>query len=128
VLSLWTVVPPFVLAYFGLQGLSDLDATGWLLLGINVSLGVGLGFVRGTSFRVWTDQAGQALMRGSSLTLVLWLATFALKIGLSVAERQLGLGSLAASNAEIWLPAAATLAAQTVVVYLRAQDQRLVTV
>ena len=126
VVSRWAVAAPFVLAYFGLQGLSALDATGWLLLGLSLSLGVVLGFARGTTFRVWTDQHGQLLMRGTSLTLALWLATFAVKISLSIAERQIGLGGLASSNAEIWLPAAATLAAQTLVVYLRGQDQRLV--
>jgi hypothetical protein len=128
VASRWTVLAPVVLAFFGLQGLGALDATGWLLLGFSMSLGVVLGFARGTTFRVWTNERGRALMRGTALTLVLWLATFAVKIGVSMVERQMGLGSLTTSTAEIWLPAAATIAAQTAVVYLRARDQQLVTV
>jgi hypothetical protein len=128
VASRWTILAPLVLAYVGLTGLGQLDGTGWLLLALNVSLAAVLGFARGTTFRVWTDAAGRAVMRGTGPTLVLWLATFAVKIGLSAFERQIGLGSLASSNAGIWLPAAVTLATQTLIAYLRSQDQRLATV
>jgi len=128
VASRLTVLAPLVLAYFGLAGLSQLDGTGWLLLALNVGIASVLGFARGTTFRVWTDASGRAVMRGTALTLILWLATFAVKIGLIVLERQIGLGNLASSSAETWLPAAATLGAQTLVAYLRSQDQRLATV
>jgi len=128
VASRWAVLAPLVLASFGLAGLNQLDGMGWLLLALNVGIAALLGFARGTTFRVWTDASGRAVMRGTSLTLVLWLATFAVKIALLVLERQIGLGSLASSTAETWLPAAATLGTQTLVAYLRSQDQRLATV
>jgi hypothetical protein len=120
--SRWTVLAPLALAYFGLQGLNTLDQAGWLLLAVSLSLGVGLGFLRGLSFRVWTDANGEAFMRGGMSTLVLWLATFAVKALLSVVELDFGLAAVASSTAELLLPAAATIAAQYLVVYLRARD------
>jgi hypothetical protein len=127
VLSTWTVIPPLVLAYFGLQGLSQLDSTGWLLLGLSLSLGVALGFVRGNTFRISTGAQGEALMRGTALTLVWWLITIAVKAGLTFAEARFGFGAMIGNNAEIMLPAAATIAAQSLVVYLRAQDRQATT-
>jgi hypothetical protein len=124
VASLWTFALPVVLAYFGLQGLGDLDAGGVVVLGLNLAVGVALGFMRGVSIRVWTDHRGEALMRGTALTLALWLATLAVKVGISLFESRVGLGTLAGSNAEIWLPAAATIAVQSLVVYLRSLDLR----
>src|SRR5262249_40367235 len=79
VLSLWPIALPLILAYLGFQGLLSLDQTGWLLLAVNLSLAVVLGLVRGTSVRVWVDEHGQALMRGTALTLVLWVATIAVR-------------------------------------------------
>src|SRR5579871_3578389 len=66
--SLWTIVLPLVLAYLGLQSLGQLDSTGWLLLGVNLSVGLVLGLARGMTLRVWTGQQGEALMRGTRLT------------------------------------------------------------
>jgi hypothetical protein len=123
--SRWTVLAPLALAYFGRQGVNQLDPTGWLLLAVSVSLGVGLGFVRGMSFQVWTDANDDAYMRGGLWTLVLWLATFAAKVVLSVVEVKFGLAAFASSSAELLLPAAATIAAQYLVVFLRARDAGL---
>src|SRR5215813_1241225 len=75
VLNQWMILAPFVLVILGLQSVSQLDATGWLLLGINLSLGVALGFVRGATFRVWLDERQRALMRATGLTALLWMAT-----------------------------------------------------
>jgi len=124
VASLWTILPPVALAYYGMQGIAQLDSMGWLLLGLNLSLGVALGFVRGMTIRVWTNDLGAALMRGTAVTLVLWLVTFAVRAGLSFGEHQLGLGGTVPSTAEIFLPAAATVAVQGLVVYLRSLDQQ----
>lgn len=123
VLSLWTVGLPLVLAYFGLQALGSLDTAGWLLLGLNLSLGTALGFVRGATLRVWPDpRTGEALMRGTPLTAALWVATIAVRVVLSFVEIKLGFAPLSSSSAESFLPAAATIAAQVLVVYLRARD------
>ena len=53
VASPWTVLLPVALAYFGAQGLAQLDATGWAVLGLNLSLGIALGFARATTLRLW---------------------------------------------------------------------------
>jgi hypothetical protein len=126
VVSVWTVGAPLVLVYFGLQGLTNPDAIAWLLLGINLSLGVALGFARGMTFRVWPDADGQALMRGTMLTLLLWVATFMVRLAASFVEARMGFAVMS-GNAAMLLPAAATIAAQTLVVYLRSQDAQLAT-
>jgi hypothetical protein len=121
------VIPPLALLYFGATGLARLDATGWLLLVVNLILGAGLGYVRGTTFRVWFDEHGTALMKGTSLTILFWAATFAVKIVLAIVEQKAGLGLGTGSGAELTIPAAATLGVQSLVVYLRAHNRRLIT-
>jgi hypothetical protein len=96
-----------------------------VVLSVSTSLGVGLGVMRGMTFRLWTDRTGRALMRATALTLLLWAITIGVKIGLTVLIHQAGLGQ-ANTNADALIPAAATLAAQNVVVYLRARDHALV--
>jgi hypothetical protein len=125
VLSLWNVLAPAALLYFGLQGLAELDSTGWLLLGFSLSLAMALGVARGLTFRVWTDTSGQAWMRGGVPTLLLWIATIAVKAALTLAEIKFGLGSASTSAAASLIPGAVTIAAQLLVVYLRAQDARV---
>ena len=125
VTSLLNFIAPLALLYFGLQGVSQLDSAGWVLLTASLSLGVALGFARGMTFRIWIGPTGQALMRGGGLTLGLWVLTFAVKIGLTYAEARLGYGSEVANNAVTLLPGAATLAAQALVVWLRAEDLRV---
>jgi hypothetical protein len=122
--SIFNLLVPIALLYFGAQGLSQLDTVGWLLLGLSLSLAVVFGVARGMTFRVWTGPQGEALMRGTALTLVLWLATIGIKVGLSLLEAHFGFGSVASSSAETMLPGALTIAAQMLVVYLRSQDQR----
>ncbi len=124
VASPWIILVPLALVYFGISnGVGQLDSTAWILLGLNLSLGVALGVVRGMSLQVWTNERGDALMRGTRVTLLLWLATIAVKVGLSVLERQIGFG-VGFSTAELLLPVAATIAAQNLVVFLRSQDLR----
>ncbi len=122
VASWWMLVVPGGLAVFGLQDLSRLDTPGWVLLAVSLSLGVGLGFARGVTIRVWVSAAGPALMRGTGVTLVLWLATIAVRTGLAAYAGFSGMGT---STAEVLLPVAATLAVQNLVVYLRSRDQVL---
>lgn len=127
VISRWNVLVPIALAFIGLQGLTDPAQTSWLFLGVNLSLGVVLGFARGMTFRVWPEMNGRALMRGTLLTLLLWVATFAIRFAASVVEAKLGF-IVGAGTADILLPAAATIGVQTLVVYLRSQDLRLATI
>jgi hypothetical protein len=128
VTSLLNIIAPLALLYFGIQSVGQLDSIGWALMGAGLSLGIALGFARGTTFRIWTGPDGQALMRGTALTLVLWVLTFAVKIALSFVEGRLGFGAELSNSAVTFLPAAATLAAQALVVYLRAHDLRFVDV
>jgi hypothetical protein len=125
VLSLWNVAAPAALLYFGLQGLGNLDSSAWLLVGFSISLAIALGVARGLTFRVWTNDQGRALMRGGAWTLVLWIAPVAVKAALTFAEVQFGFGVAANSSAASLLPGAVTIGAQVLVVYLRAQDQRI---
>ena len=124
VTNVFNIVAPLALLFFGLQGVSQLDSAGWVIMSASLSLGVALGFARGMTFRIWMGPAGQALMRGSALTLGLWVLTFVVKIGMTYAEARLGYASDVANNAVTLLPGAATLAAQALVVWLRAQDLR----
>src|SRR5690242_17797270 len=91
VVSVGNVIAPAALLYFGLQGITSLDSSGWLLLGISMSLAVALGAARGVTFRVWTNPNGQAMMQGTPLTVALWVATIAIKVGLTFAEARFGL-------------------------------------
>jgi hypothetical protein len=118
------LIVPAALLYFGLQTLDQLDSTRWLLLGLGTSLAIALGAARGLSFQVWTDERGRSLMRGGALTVALWVLTIAVKVAVTFAEINFGFAP-GTSTAETLLPAAATIAAQLLVVYLRAQDQRL---
>jgi len=125
VLNWLNLVAPAALLYFGIQGIDRLDSTGWLMLGLGLSLGIGLGAVRGTSYRVWVNGQGQMLMCGGALTLALWVVTIGVKVLLTVVEIHFGLGAITGLPAISLLPGAATLAAQVLVVYLRAQDERV---
>jgi hypothetical protein len=52
------------------------------------------------------------------------VVTIAVRTAITYSEIRLGLVPSTPSTAELWLPAAATIAAQLLVVYLRAQDQQ----
>ena len=89
-------------------------------------MGVVLGFRRGTTFRIWVGESGEALMQGTRVTLLFWVVTVAAKVALSIVGQQVGMSSLASGATELLIPLAATLAAQNIVVYLRSRDQQLV--
>jgi hypothetical protein len=127
VLSPLQLLIPAALFVLGLQTVGTLTSVGWLFLCAGVSLGIALGFLRGTSFHIWTDDNGVPLMRGSTLTLMFWIATLAVKGGLTLVEARFDGAQLSAPNAELLLPAAVTLAVQALVVYLRSQDLPLST-
>jgi hypothetical protein len=124
VLSLANLIAPAALLYFGAQGIGSLDASGWVLLGISMSLAFALGAARGVTVRVWTNPNGDAMMQGTGVTLALWIATIVIKVALTVVESKLGFGAVYGSTVQALLPGAATIAAQLLVVYLRALDQR----
>jgi hypothetical protein len=94
---------------------------------MNLSLAICLGVARAMTFGVWTGPGGEALVRGTALTLVLWLATIGVGMVASVAEVRLGWTTMPPSTAETLISAAATIATQVLVVYLRSQDKQLAT-
>ena len=124
VVSSWTLIPPIGLFVYGLTGIGSLDATGFALLGVNVLLALGFGVARASTMRIWTSSRGELLMRGTVLTLVLWALTIGARLGVYAFERSAGLG-LPSSGAALLIPAAVTLGAQILAVYLRSQRVRL---
>jgi hypothetical protein len=124
VVSSWTLIPPIGLFVYGLTGIGSLDATGFALLGVNVLLALGFGVARASTMRIWTSSRGELLMRGTVLTLVLWALTIGARLGVYAVERSAGLG-LPSTGAALLIPAAVTLGALIVAVYLRSQRVRL---
>ncbi|QUQ71883.1 hypothetical protein [Kutzneria sp. CA-103260] len=84
---------------------------------------VGLGLARGASTRLSVRDGG-LFQKGTALTLVLWLATIAIRVGAVFLGQSLGVaGTL--TTASVLLLFGATIAAQNAVIYFRAQQQRL---
>src|SRR4051812_3171227 len=85
----WTsIIPPLALAYFGVQGLAQLDSTGWFVLTASLTVAIALGTWRGTTFRIWSGKDGSAMMRGNGLTLAVWGVTLAVRIAIAFIENQ----------------------------------------
>ena len=120
------VVVPAAMAIFGVQGLGQLDLAGWVLLAVNVSIGIGLGFARAVTFRVWVGEQGAALMQATRLTALLWAVTIAVKTGISMYGAFSGTAGSTDSLTELLLPVAATVATQNLVLHLRSQDLRFI--
>lgn len=90
---------------------------------IDAVIGVGLGLARGATTRL-SLRDGSLFQKGTALTLVLWLATIAVRVGAGLLGNSLGVaGTLTAASALLLF--GLTIAAQNGVVYLRAQQQRL---
>ncbi|HLZ31743.1 MAG TPA: hypothetical protein VKV73_30845, partial [Chloroflexota bacterium] len=60
ILSVGTMLLPLGLAGFGAANLGQLDAMGLVSLAINTSLAMALGVMRGMTFRIWSDEDGEA--------------------------------------------------------------------
>src|SRR5579883_3251469 len=87
------VILPLIMAALGVSALAQqppatVGAVAVLL--VSVASAVVLGLLRGASVRVWTDASGAAWRKGTALTLVLWLASFALRFGIAVGGHALG--------------------------------------
>jgi hypothetical protein len=88
------------------------------LLAVGATTAIALGILRGVSERVWHAPDGSALHQSTIVTLLLWVATVAVRGIVIVAERTLGVHVDVA--AEIELVCGASLAAQFAVVSWRA--------
>jgi hypothetical protein len=82
-----------------------------------------LGVARGATTRL-SLRDGSLFQKGTALTLVLWLATIAVRVGAGFIGQSIGVaGTL--TTASLLLLFGVTIAAQNTVIYLRAQQQRL---
>jgi hypothetical protein len=93
------------------------------LLVAEVVLLSALGVARAASTRLSAPN-GYAVQKGTTLTLVLWLVTIALRVGVAVLGSQLGMTGPLTSKS-ILLSMGATIGVQNAVVYLRARRRGL---
>ena len=119
------LVLPLIMAALGVSALvqqppATIGAIAVLL--VSAAGAVALGLWRGASVRVWTDASGVAWRKGTALTLALWLASFALRFGISYGGHALGLTG-AVNFGELPLFLGITFAAQNAVIWLRMQER-----
>ncbi|WP_027943152.1 hypothetical protein [Amycolatopsis taiwanensis] len=89
------------------------------LLATDLALLIAFGVARAASTRL-TERNGYAFQKGTAATLVLWLATIAIRVGVALVGVQLGVaGPL--TSASLLLSMGLTIGTQNAVVYLRAQ-------
>lgn len=93
------------------------------LLGIDLVLLIVLGTARATTTRL-TVRNGYAFQKGTTLTLILWLVTIAIRVGVTLVGDRLGVTG-ALTSASILLSLGLTVATQNAVVYLRIQRRGL---
>ena len=116
------VVFPLVLAVLGLYSLANKPpATSAALIALVASLAsaIVLGLARGVSMRVWRD-AGSVLRQGVAITVALWIIAIALRIGIGAIAHRDGVAQ-SVTVGELPLFLGVTLAAQNVVIWMRAQ-------
>lgn len=113
---------PAVLGFVGLQGLAHLttlEADAFFAL--NAAVAVAFGVWRGTTFRVWKQNA-RPWLQGTLWTLVLWVVSIAVRVALMGVGRAAGLTN-AGALAQLALLLAITFAAQNAVLWMRATDR-----
>ena len=89
------------------------------ILLVGLALGAGLGAVRATTVKLWRDQTGVALRKGTGVTAVLWLVSIGLHFGLdALLDHTTTINDLGTATILIYL--AVTLGVQREVVRARA--------
>ena len=112
----WLLLVPAVMGYFGVRAVvrtppeTTLAVTFFV---VNVVAGAALGLARGASTRVWQAADGAWMGRGTPLTLVLWIVSIAVRVGIAYASH--GVSPL--DTITFFL--AVTFAAQNLAVWLR---------
>src|SRR5690349_21268563 len=84
---------PLLLVVFGAQNLaqqSGIAGSDAALLALNGALAIGLGALRALSMRVWVRDDGTAMVKGTIVTLALWLLSVAARVAMSVATGAVG--------------------------------------
>ena len=121
------VLMPAILVVIGLGSAASaitLALPGEILLFlVDAVIGLALGVARGASTRLSLRDGG-LFQKGTALTLVLWLATIAVRVGAGFIGHSLGVeGTLTTASAVLLF--GITIAAQNAVIYLRAQQHQL---
>jgi hypothetical protein len=112
---------PIIITIYGLYLIAQHPPTALIdlgLLGLNVVVGLVLGFARGYSMRYWRDAAGQMMRQGTILTLLLWVVSFGARFGLEFAIHG---GFTAQAQTELPLFVGVTLGAQSLAMWMRTQ-------
>jgi hypothetical protein len=115
------IVIPLVLVALAAQNLATAPPAGALAiaaLALDVAAGIVLGVLRGRSLRVWRDGDGTWWRTGTAATAALWIASIAVRIGIIVGARALGVADASAAG-PLELAVGISLAAQYAVVALR---------
>lgn len=115
---------PGVITVLGLASIGQVFAHGVttrdvLLLLLDVVAAVGLGLLRGVTMRVW-ESGGVAYSRGQWMTLVAWLVSIAVRIGLVVLAHAMA-ATVAANESLLTVLLGVTLLAQNLLVAARVQ-------
>jgi hypothetical protein len=116
------VLLPVILVIFGVQQLAgqhlsiSLGSVTYLV--INGLVGLALGVWRGTTFRLWTEEA-VVMVRGTFLTLLSWGALIAVRVIFAIATHATKYGQGVVIG-ELLVALAITFAAQNAVIWLRA--------
>lgn len=116
------ILLPAALGLFGLQQLLRrpfADVTSSVLLVVGLVIAVAAGLWRGTTFRVWSEDA-RVMVRGTRMTLVTWAVLILVRLPFAF------LANAAASPqgfvvGELLLALAVTFAAQNTVIWIRAK-------
>lgn len=117
------LVIPALLAFGALQvtpALSSIDLLGAIVTGAGLVVGIALGVGRALTVRVWTAADGTAWTQGSLMTLALWGALIATRVGLGVVDHFAGTGSRAMYAEMLWM-LFGTFSAQNLLTWIRAR-------
>jgi hypothetical protein len=116
------LIIPLVLIGLGLEGLASVPPAGDLAIGVlavNLLAGVGLGALRGRSVRIWQASDGSWWRKGTTTTLVLWVASIAVRLGIVAGARMLGVHDATSAGA-LELAVGISLGAQFATIAYRA--------
>jgi hypothetical protein len=121
------VLMPAILLVVGLYSFSsaagDASAGEFAFIGLDFVVLVGLGFARGASIKLTQREHG-LFQKGSPVTLVLWLLTIAIRVGLAFGSAALWPDSNL-GQATVALGVGLTIGAQNAMIYRRALSRRI---
>lgn len=93
-----------------------LSAVALAVMASSAAVGVAFAVARGLTVRIWRDEQGRLMSRGTAMTLVLWIVGLAVHVGLDM------LAGHGAGSATIVLYIGTMLLAQLLVVQWRARS------